>query len=297
MKNKILFLVVIILFTVFLCIKKVNIPKKLVKETYVNVLINNSINRLTLNDYLFGVVASEMPALFPTEALKAQAIASRTFTIKKLQQNSDYVFKGYLYDQGYIDNDSLKEKWKDKYDEYSKLINKSIIETNNLIITYNKVPIKAYYFSMSNGSTEDASLVFQENEPYLQAIDSSNEENEKNYIYEIVLTKNDFCLKLSLECKNKILIDNINYSNTGRVNSISVNNVVFKGTDFRKKLSLRSTDFDIFITDKVIIKTKGYGHGVGMSQYGAKQMAINGANYEEIIKHYYKGVEIEKFNE
>ena len=160
-------------------------------------------------------------------------------------------------------------------------------------MTYNDKVIEAYYFAMSNGYTEDVSLVFSEDRDYLQSVPSIyDNESLKNFTYTKEFSKDDFCQKLKLNCST-LQVNNITRSNTHRVNTITINNQEFKGTNFRSLLGLRSTDFEIKLEDnKVLITTKGYGHGVGMSQYGANGMANDGKNYEEILNYYYKNIKI-----
>ena len=147
---------------------------------------------------------------------------------------------------------------------------------------------------MSNGYTEDSELVFSEQKDYLKSVQSPEDRN----VYEVIsnFNKTNFCDKLQITCQI-INIDYIKRSNTNRVLSISINNKVFAGSDFRKVLGLRSTDFDILIeNENVLITTRGYGHGVGMSQYGANNLANLGYSYDEILSHYYTNVELVKVN-
>ena len=189
----------------------------------------------------------------------------------------------------------MQKKWGTDFDFYYNRIKDAVESTKNIVIKYNGKIISAYYFAMSNGSTEDVSLVFGEERDYLKSVDSAWDETVKNFIVTTEFTFSDFCTKLDIDCAN-ISIDSINRSPTNRVTSIVINNKEFKGTTFRSLLNLRSTDFTIEIADNIKITTKGYGHGVGMSQYGANEMAKNGANYEEILTHYYQDVDISKIN-
>ena len=161
-------------------------------------------------------------------------------------------------------------------------------------MTYDGEVISAYYFSMSNGYTEDVSSVFGEAKDYLVSVDSAWDKTLKNFTVTTTFTKEDFCNKLSIDCSN-ITINEINRSDTNRVDNIKVNNKTFKGTEFRTLLGLRSTDFNLTqVGTNVVIDTKGYGHGVGMSQYGALGMAKEGYNYMQILEYYYSGAEIKK---
>lgn len=249
---------------------------------------------LELEEYIIGVVAGEMPASFEVEALKAQAIAARSYAMNKIKSSKEtYDLVTDVSNQVYITQDEMKEKWQSEYDYYYNKIKDAVLETKGLVMKYNDEIISAYYFAMSNGSTEDVSLVFGESKDYLQSVDSSWDENVKNFTVETNITKEEFCKKLDISC-NDIIINNIKRSETNRVNEITINNKTFKGTEVRSILNLRSTDFNIEINESIKITTKGYGHGVGMSQYGANEMAKNGSTYEEILKHYYNNIEISK---
>ena len=249
---------------------------------------------LELEEYIIGVVAGEMPASFEIEALKAQAIAARSYAMNKINtSNETYDLVTDVTNQVYITTDEMKNKWQSEYDYYYKKIKNAVLETQGLVMKYNDEIISAYYFAMSNGSTEDVSLVFGESKDYLQSVDSSWDENVKNFTVETNIKKEEFCKKLDISCDD-IIIKDIKRSETNRVNEITINNKKFKGTEVRSLLNLRSTDFDIEINESIKITTKGYGHGVGMSQYGANEMAKNGSTYEEILKHYYNNIEISK---
>lgn len=247
---------------------------------------------MDVETYLIGVVAAEMPASFNYEALKAQAVAARTYAYYKIKNsNKDYDITTDTSSQAYIDVDKMKIKWKNDFDKYYEIVSSSVRDTKNQVITYDNEVISAYYFSMGNGKTENSMLVFGENKSYLQSVDSYDG-NLVNSITTIEIPKKDFCQKLSLEC-NEIEIKDIVTSSSGRIESININNKKFTGVSIRNLLGLKSTDFTIQINETTIqITTKGYGHGVGMSQYGANSMANSGYSYKEILKHYYINTEI-----
>ena len=228
-----------------------------------------------------------MPALFHEEALKAQAIASRTYLINHLQNNS--TISNTTDDQVYLTKEEMQDKWKEDYYKYYNKIKEAVTATKDLIMYYNNEPIKAYYFSTSNGYTASSMSVFNEQRDYLTSVESPFDQDNQ---YTIETSKQDFCTKLNILC-NQISITNIIKDNSNRISKITINNKEYKGTQIRKLLSLRSTDFTINIKDTTIeITTKGYGHGVGMSQYGANNMAKLGYTYEEILKYYYQDIEI-----
>ena len=299
MKNKILLLFVVILFVIY--ISKGSIQDNTSFFDYSLVIKNTTTNEMfeiKMEDYLIGVVAAEMPASYEKEALKAQAVAARTYAYyKSFNKKGDYDLTTDNTTQVYIDNNKLKKKWGSKYDEYYSKITAVINETKDEVITFDGGVISAYYFSMSNGKTENSIDVFNENKPYLVSVDSLENESLKNYSRTNIITKLDFCNKLSLKNCNNIKVNNIVYNDTHHVSLITINNISFKGTEFRKLLKIYSTDFSIEINkDEILIKCNGNGHDVGMSQYGANLMAQKGNNYIDILKHYYTGVNIEKIN-
>lgn len=253
----------------------------------VNVIHNDEELNIDLESYVLGVVAAEMPASFELEALKAQAIASRTYVINHL--NNHTTITSTINDQAYIGEEEMRKKWQDEYDKYYEKIKIAVDETEGLVIKYDNEPIKAYYYSMSNGYTESSFNVFNEQNDYLNVVESNwDADNEK----EIEISKEEFCNKLTITCE-EIKIDNITKDDSNRVATIDINSKRFTGIEVRQLLSLRSTDFTITVEDQVVkILTKGYGHGVGMSQYGANNMAIEGYSCEEILKYYYQNTEI-----
>ena len=186
----------------------------------------------------------------------------------------------------------MKDNWKENYDYYYTKIKNAVNDTKGLIMTYNGEVIISMYFAKSNGKTEDSQYVFGSNKKYLKSVDSP----EENIVNSITINKSEFCNKLNIVCDN-IIIKDISKSQSGRINSITINDRVFKGTEVRTLLNLKSTDFEIKVNDSIEITTKGYGHGVGMSQYGADYLARQGQTYEQILKHYYTGVELVSIND
>ena len=293
MKNKILLAVVVLLIPIVVISfyhKKTNfyLEKKETKDY--DIFLKDYNQKMKLNDYLVGVVAAEMPALFNEEALKAQAIVSRTFALYQMQHNN-YVTLG---DQSYITNEEMHSKWQDNYDKYYHKILKAVEGTGNLCIHYQNELIKSYYFAISSGMTEDAKEVFNESYDYLIPVSSPQDRNVNKFETKIVLSTNDFKNKLNLSTIENIniIMDNQNY-----VDQLIVDNQSFDGIQVRKLLNLRSASFNIKKDqDNIIITCYGYGHGVGMSQYGANELAKENYNYEQIIKNYYKDVEIKEYN-
>ena len=262
--------------------------KHIVDKTQINVETTDKLLTIDIDKYIIGVVAGEMPALFHEEALKAQSIASRTYLINHLQ-TSDSI-SNTTDDQVYLTEKEMKNKWGEDYNKYYNKIKKAVIETKDLIMYYKDQPIKAYYFSTSNGYTASSISVFNEQQDYLSSVESPFDQD--NYHMTSISTQ-EFCTKLDISC-NKISISNIVKDNSNRVSTISINNKEYTGIQIRKLLSLRSTDFTFNIKENTIeITTKGYGHGVGMSQYGANNMAKLGYSYKEILEYYYKDVKID----
>lgn len=244
---------------------------------------------LDVDDYIIGVVAGEMPALFQNEALKAQAIASRSYALSSLTDNQ-VTISSSINDQVYLTNYELKEKWQDKYEEYYQKIASAVKETSNLVIKRDKKILKTYYFSMSNGYTESSLDVFNINT--FSSVESPYETSLINFTVEKIFSEEELKKILNL---SEIKITNIEKSATNHIKTLTVSNNTYTGIEFRKKLNLRSTDFTIEQKNtNYVITTKGYGHGVGMSQYGANEMAKNGDNYETILNHYYKNTKISK---
>lgn len=251
---------------------------------------------INLEEYVIGVIAGEMPASFDEEALKAQAIAARSYAINKINTSTtSYDVLTDITNQVYITIEQMQEKWGNDFNYYYEKIKNAVDATKGLVMTYDGEVISAYYFSMSNGYTEDVAAVFGGEKDYLVSVESSWDKNVKNFTVLTTISKKEFCTKLNIECNN-IVINKIKRSDTNHVETILINNKEFKGTEIRSLLGLRSTDFTIEIDNDIKITTNGYGHGVGMSQYGANEMAKLGYTYDEILKYYYKNIEIEKIN-
>lgn len=267
------------------------------KEVMIKVYDPNTskIEEMELENYIVGVVAAEMPASFEIEALKAQAVAARTFATYKMEhRNLEYDVIIGVSDQAFNTIEQMRAKWQDQFNENYQKISSAVKETQNDIMTYQGRVIESFYFSMSNGQTENCELVFQESLPYLTSVESSwDNETLQNYEVTKEFTKEEFCNLLNISCE-EINITDIDRTSSGRINTLKINGQLMKGTEVRTKLTLRSTDFQISIEDTIKITTKGNGHGVGMSQYGANGMAKEGKNYQEILTHYYQNIEFSK---
>ena len=261
-----------------------------VKEELITVYrTNGDVINIGLTEYLVGVVAGEMPASFPIEALKAQAVVARTYTMKSLQIGRKLTDSTST--QVYKDNNQLRNLWGKDYDRYYQRIYDAVTSTDNICVYYNGDYIDAVYHSTSNGYTEDAVNVWGNRIPYLQTVASTWDQNVSSYLKIITKEESDIISILGLDNLDEIQI--LERNNSGRVEKVQIGNKIFSGVELRNMLGLRSTDFEIIRDNNIItITTKGYGHGVGMSQYGAKGMAEQGYSYREILNHYYTNVNI-----
>ena len=268
---------------------------KFTKNTMVRVkrVNKNIIETIPLEKYLIGVVGGEMPVSYNIEALKAQAVAARTYTLNKMEINkkNNFDIVDTTDDQVYLDDNELKESWKNKYEEYKTKIEQAIQETRGEYLTYNGKIIKAFFFSTSSGTTENCKDVFGENLPYLTSVSSTWDENSPSYLSTTILTKEEFLKELEIEYNDNLNIE-IERNDTNSIKEITINGNKIKGTDFRHKLNLRSTNIELEEENNSIkIISKGYGHGVGMSQYGAQELTNIGYTYDQILKYYYQGIE------
>lgn len=273
----------------------------------------DTVEEIDLEDYIMGVVASEMPASFDEEALKAQAIAARTFYMNKRinpckdSEKKDAEICDTTHCQVYMSKEERMSNWSKKESEknWDKIEN-AVKDTKGQVLTYEgKVLEYPQFFAISSGKTEDSKDVFSSDIPYLKSEDSMGEEIAPKYktsieipINEFVSTINEKYPKIKATIKNiKSLIKINSYTEAGGVKEIQMGEESIKGTEFRQLFSLNSTNFTLnFSNSSVTVNCIGYGHGVGMSQWGANVMAKNGSKYDEILKHYYSGIEIQQIH-
>ena len=270
------------------------------------------VEEIPLDEYIYGTVSAEMPANFELEALKAQAVVSRTYTLYQIiNGNKDHNGTEVCDDsnccQAWISKEDRLAKWdEDERDSNWEKIVKAANETAGMIITYDNEPINAFFHSNSGGTTEVVSNVWGGKDlPYLQSVETSGETDYSQYNSEVKLTKDELINKLKekyqdieINWDDADCIKIIQYTDSGRVKTIKFGNKEIAGTEARTLLGLKSTNFSFKIDgDNVIFSVVGYGHGVGMSQTGADSMAKSGSNYEEIIKHFYTGVEVTFVND
>lgn len=267
-----------------------------------------------IEEYVKGVVSGEMPAGFEVEALKAQSVATRTYVAAKRGRPCDIAKGGDVCDtthcQVYIGKEERITKWEDKGQEYWDKISKAVDETKGKVLAYNKELVQyPQFFSTSSGMTENAKDVFSSDLPYLVSTESTGEEEvAPRFNGEVKLDINKFVETINAKFQDaKLTVNNlseqiniISRSDAGGVKEIKVGEATVRGLDFRLAIGLNSTNFQYTISsEEIIFETKGYGHGVGMSQWGANVMAKNGSDYSSILKHYYTGIDLEelKFNE
>ena len=260
---------------------------------------DNSIEEVPLEEYVIGVVSGEMPISFEVEALKAQAVAARSYVMVEIEKsiNRDYDVVDTVMNQVYLNKDYLKSAWKENYTQNINKVKEAVLSTKGEYVEYKGKVAQTFFFSTSPGITENVEEVFSSKLDYLRSTDSPWDKDSPVYDTEKKISLKDFYLKLGLDYSENLNIELTKTTSTGRVKEIKINDKSFTGSDVCSKLSLRSTFFNIK-KDKetIIIKNKGYGHGVGMSQYGAQGMAKEGYKYDEILKHYYKNIEIKKIS-
>lgn len=256
----------------------------------------DEVNVISAKDYIFGVVASEMPALYEVEALKAQAVASYTYACYKRNMNSEETYDltdDFEVDQCYQTEENLKEKWGDNWEEYSEKLMSVVNSVEGEMLTYRDEPILAVYHALSSGYTYSAKDVWGKDIEYLKGAVSKSDTLEENYI-----TVNKFSEKEIMECfeykKGEKVFGKSESNSKGLVKKILVYGKEFSGSEVRSKLDLPSANFTVSEKDgEYVFTCKGYGHGVGMSQRGANSMAKQGFTYKEILLHYYNGAKLE----
>lgn len=271
---------------------------------------SGQIEEINLDKYLYGVVSAEMPVVFEKEALKAQAVVARTYTIYQIQNNGSkhegaHICDSYQCCQAWITKEDRLAKWEEEERENNwQKITEAVNETAGKIITYEGKPINAFFHSNSGGVTESSVNIWGGVDyPYLKSVETSGEEGYSQYSSEVSYTHEELLNKIKEKYPNVQIDFNIEnsiqileYTNSGRVRTIKFGNIQIAGTEARTILGLKSTNFGVNKQDgKIIFSVTGYGHGVGMSQTGADSLAKSGKGYEEIIKHFYTGVQITNY--
>ena len=264
------------------------------KTVMIPVLHEGSTKEMELNDYLTGVVLAEMPTSFEPEAQKAQAVVARTYTIRAWERGGKHEGAAVCTDsgccQGYLSEEAYVAKGGSE--ENIEKMRSAVEETADLVLTYEGQLIEATYFSCSGGSTEDAVAVWGTDVPYLQAVESPGEEHATHYTDTVSFKAENFASALgrSFGGDPASWFGPVTYTAGGGVATMEICGESYSGTSLRKALGLRSTAFTVSVgKDTITITTRGYGHRVGMSQYGADAMAVQGRTFEEILAHYYQG--------
>lgn len=271
-------------------------------DDYVSVFMTqeNEARTLSMRDYIIGVVASEVPASYEEEAVKAQALVAVTYTRYRQMLGSDPTMDSAVISddssrhQGYISKEEMQTKWGEAFDAYYEKICDAVDSVIDEVITYDGEPIMAAYHAISAGRTESAENVWGKNVAYLCSVDSSWDEDSTRFDSEVVFSRQELAELFEKDYAD-VYVKTKDVSDAGTVLEIDMCGEIMSGSQVRELLGLRSPAFTVEKDgDEYIFSVKGYGHGVGMSQNGANCMAQNGYDYKEIISHYYSGVEIEK---
>lgn len=297
--------------------KNIILDKYNTKDLNIQVYItkDKKIQTMNIEEYVKGVVAGEMPVNFDIEALKAQAVAARTYGLAHLQKfgasrnpkANGADLNDTIQFQVYTNKEERMKLWPKKYaEEYWEKLSKAVEDTKEEVLVYeNSLVMEPYYFSTSGGKTEDAVDVFSKEIPYLKSVESPGENRAPKYKTQFKYTYSEFTnilneafpkANLSSE-KLKEQIEILEKSSAGSVKKMQIGDTDLTGSQFRSLFNLSSSNFTIdFNSKNISINCSGYGHGVGMSQWGADTMAKEGNDYKQILKHYYQGVDIVKLN-
>ncbi len=262
---------------------------------------------IELEEYLPGVVAAEMPAAFELEALKAQAVAARSYILSKMETSSAahpdaIVCNNPNHCKAHISESSAKARWgQADFDRYWNKILTAVSETDGEYMVCGEDIVEAFFFAKSGGRTENSEDVWGESRPYLKSVASEENYSDSEFYSYKEVSFNDF--RKTLQTLNSSFaqgsfcpqISKITHTQGGSVDTIIIDGQSFRGTQIRSAFGLKSANFEILLSDKTVtFKVCGYGHGVGMSQSGANQMAKRGENYTEILSHYYTNIQIIK---
>lgn len=299
-----LYLITLFIFVPFITIFLGGKEQHNADEISVYIKDRDEIQYMKREEYLKGVVSAEMPAEFEIEALKAQAVAARTYLEAHIGTKDDEhkgadICTDFKHCAAWISKEERMETWENDAAQNWDKIAQAVDETKGEIITYNNEIISAVFHSTSSGKTENAEDVWSKPVDYLKSVESEGDEFSPKFYDQKELSATEYIDIIKSKYENadedEELYDDIKRSESGGIKSIEVLGVKMKGTEFRTLFGLRSTNIEFSENEEnIVMKTKGYGHGVGMSQYGANYMASQGKTYQEILKHYYTGVEISK---
>lgn len=282
--------------------KQTESTKESTKGFRVKFIETGKIKTVDKTEYLTGVLAGEMPASYQTEALKAQAVAAFTYAYSKKQKSTEKydVTNSETTDQKYLTYKERKEKWGKNFNKYENKLKQAVKSVDGQVLMYNGKPITAVYHAISCGKTENAKNVWGKGYPYLQSVESVGDLLSEDYLSTAEFSESEFAeilkklnVNVSKEAKN--WVTEINKTSCGTVKTVTIGNKKIEGTKIREAFSLRSACFDLEYKNKVFKFTvKGYGHMLGLSQYGSNYMAKQGSNYKEILLWYYSNCNLGK---
>lgn len=259
------------------------------QQTMISLLQEDgTVSQVELEAYVLGVVAGEMPAEFEIEALKAQAVLARTYALKRSTAVDKHP-QGTLCTESSCCQAYCPEE---KRDMPLDKIQEAVSTTEGQVLTYSNALIEATYFSCSGGYTEDAAAVWGTDVPYLQAVASPGEEKSAHFVTTTKMSTKEFCSRLGVDLSQGGIGQPV-YTDGGGIETVTIGGKEFTGVQLRQLLGVKSTALKMsIVADQVVITAKGYGHRVGMSQYGADAMAVSGSTYEQILAYYYPGTQL-----
>lgn len=266
-------------------------------------LIDGEAQNVTMAEYLPLVIAAEMPASFELEALKAQAVAARTYILYKMENGSPAhpeaaVCTEHTCCKAYASENDLRVQWGADFNTYYKKMCRAVSDTDGEYLVYEGEVIQSVFHAASSGSTEDCENVWS-SQPYLVSVSTpETADTVTDLVTAVRVSPADFASTLAVD--GAVLdgdpagwVGERKLNSTGRVESVEIGGVTFTGTELRSLFSLRSADFELaYDGTDIVFTVRGYGHGVGMSQQGANLMALSGDSYRDILLHYYSGVEL-----
>ena len=284
------------------------IPERMDARETIRLLSGGAVRTITLRDYLPGVVAAEMPASFAPEALRAQAVAARTYTLYRKRNGRSRHSEADLCDdpgccQAWLDAPALEERWGEDFGSWSAVIEGAAADTDGVILTWEAEPILACFHAASPGSTESSAALWGTALPYLVSVTSPETAADvPGFVSTVELTPGELRAGILSLAPGAALggppeswVGERRTDDSGRVASLRVGGVKLTGEALRRQFGLRSTAFSLAWTGEAFRFTvAGHGHGVGMSQYGAEVMARDGSSWREILRHYYPGASISR---
>lgn len=268
-------------------------------------LDDGSLSERTMDEYLIGVMAGEMPATFDIEALKAQAVAARTYILYKTMHETPAHPDAAVCDdptccKAQLTDAEMQENWGEEYEQYRAKLVQATEATNGQYLVYDGEPIQAVFHSSSDGMTESSEELWSA-EPYLVCVATpESEQDVPNFVSTVTSSVEGFSEAVlalypqaDLSGTPDTWVGQAVYSESGRVSSLQIGGVDIEANELRSMFGLRSTSFTLEYTDgQFVFTVRGFGHGVGMSQYGANVLASQGLDYREILEHYYPGTEL-----